>query len=172
MDLSSAGVELIKHWERLRLIAYPDPATNGAPWTIGWGHTGDVRPGDTITQAEAERLFRSDVAETVVAVNMLIDNAKVPQHEFNALVSFAFNVGPDIDDDLLPEGLGDSTLLRLYRAGDVKGAAAEFMKWNRAGKPRRPMLGLTRRRVAEQAMFLGRDWHMALAAFDSDERIA
>ena len=75
------------------------------------------------------------------------------QYQFDALVSFAYNVGLDIDADNIAEGLGDSTLLRKHLAGDYEGAAAQFAAWNKNdGKVLR---GLVRRRAAEAAMYRG-----------------
>lgn len=161
MNLSGNGGELIKFWEKLMLVAYPDPATGGDPWTIGWGHTGpDVMPGQVITEEQAQILFDMDVEEFVAGVNKLNLYRLIPQCQFDALVSFAFNLGP--------ENLGKSSLLRKFLAGDIEGAAREFPKWNNANG--KPMRGLTRRRIAEQAMFLGQDWRKVLAEFDSDEK--
>ena len=53
MTISQRGIDLIINFEGISLIAYPDPATGGDPWTIGYGHTGGVKPGDTCTEAEA-----------------------------------------------------------------------------------------------------------------------
>lgn len=142
----------IRSFEALRLKAYPDPGTGGDPWTIGYGHTGrHVVPGLEITEAEANELFDGDVMIAEDGVNQLV---KVPltTGQFDALVSFAFNVGLDIDTDDVAEGLGDSTLLKKLNRGDYAGAAAEFPKWNRAGG--KIMNGLIRRRAAEQQMFL------------------
>ena len=88
-----------------------------------------------------------------MGVNSLI---KVPatQGQFDALVSFAYNVGLDIDEDTLAEGLGDSTLLRKFNAKDYAGCAAEFPKWNKAGGV--VLNGLTKRRAGERAMFEGK----------------
>ena len=55
--------EIAKRHEGLRLTAYPDPATSGAPWTIGYGHTRGVRPGDTCSREQAEAWFEQDWAE-------------------------------------------------------------------------------------------------------------
>lgn len=160
---SEAGLTLIKYFEQCRLHAYPDPGTGGDPWTIGWGHTGPgVYPGLLITQERADGLlreedlplFESDVRELV--------NITLAQCEFDALVSFAFNVGSDIDSDDDAEGLGDSTLLRKLNAGDIASAADQFLVWNRAGG--KVLLGLRRRRVAERAMFLGAGVVAAIAA--------
>ncbi|WP_369127544.1 lysozyme, partial [Xenorhabdus bovienii] len=54
MKISNKGLEFIQQWEGLKLKAYPDPATGGIPWTIGYGHTKDVKPGQVITEQQAE----------------------------------------------------------------------------------------------------------------------
>lgn len=139
--ISQAGIDLIKRFEGLRLKAYPDPATGGEPWTIGIGHTGGVRPGDVITEARAEQLLRQDVGRFERAVARLCPITTQPQ--FDALVSFAFNVG---------EGnLESSTLRKLHNAGDYAGAAGQFERWNRAAG--KIMTGLTRRRAAEAQLY-------------------
>lgn len=146
--LGPKGLALIKHFEELRLVAYLCPAK---VWTIGWGHTKGVKPGDTCTKEQAEKWLLEDCEEFERAVHMLV---KVPitQNQFDALVSFTFNVGPDIDADTIAEGLGDSTLLRKLNGGDYAGAALEFPKWNKGGGYVLP--GLVRRRAAEQNLFL------------------
>lgn len=142
MKISQKGLDLIKRFEGLRLDAYICP---GNVWTIGYGSTRGVKQGDRITKERAEELLREDVARFESPVRRLV---KVPleQHQFDALVSFAFNVGSG--------ALGSSTLLRLLNAGDYAGAAAQFDRWNRAGG--QVLAGLTRRRAAERAMFEGR----------------
>ena len=142
MKISDAGIALIKSFEGLRLEAYPDPATGGDPWTIGYGHTGEVRPGMVITEAEAEQLLRQDIVQFEMCVNRLLQ-VTVTQGQFDALVSFAFNLGC--------ANLRKSTLMRKLNAGDAEGAAAEFLVWNRAAG--RVMAGLTRRREAERDLF-------------------
>lgn len=141
--LSQAGVELIKQFEGLELKAYPDPATGAEPWTIGIGHTGGVRPGDVITEARAEQLLRQDVGRFEVAVRKYCP--VTTQGQFDALVSFAFNVGE--------ENLKTSTLRRLHNEGDYAGAAGQFARWNKANG--KVMTGLTRRRAAEAKMYRG-----------------
>lgn len=150
MKTGAKGQALIKSFESCKLKAYPDPKTGGAPWTIGWGHTGpEVKPGLVWTQAQADAAFLSDLAVFERDVTSLV---KVPltQNQFDALVSFAYNVGSDIDADDNAEGLGDSTLLKKLNAGDYAGAADEFLKW------RKPinLPGILRRRKAERALFL------------------
>ena len=149
---SQAGIDLIKHFEGLRLTAYQCSAE---VWTIGYGTTftalGPVKEGDRITESEAETLLMSDVRlfEHRVRDNVLV---QMTQHQFDALVSFTYNVGSG--------ALSGSTLLRKLNRLDIGGAADEFLRWNRAdGKV---VEGLTKRRKAERAMFLGRDWMATL----------
>lgn len=139
--LSAKGIEHIKASEGLRLKAYPDPASGGDPWTIGYGSTTGVKPGQVITEAQAEQMLRKDVARFEGAVNKLAP--KTTQGQFDALVSFSFNVG---------EGnLAKSTLLKFHNAGDYAGAANEFSKWvNAAG---RKMPGLVTRRAGEAKLY-------------------
>lgn len=152
MKASERGRAFIKSFESCRLEAYPDPGTGGEPWTIGWGHTGsEVKPGLIWTQEQADQAFDDDLAQFEGAVNSLV-KASLNQNQFDALVSFAFNVGPDIDADEMAEGLGDSTLLKKLNAGDYRGAAEEFPKWNKSGG--KVMPGLVRRRAGERTMFL------------------
>ena len=148
MITSETGKALIKSFESCRLIAYKD---GGGVWTIGWGHTGpEVCEGLVWTQDTADRAFLEDLAYFEVGVDALV---KVPltQGEFDALVSFAYNCGLDQDEDTKAEGLGDSTLLRKLNDSDYNGAAAEFPKWNKDNG--KIVNGLTRRRMAEKALF-------------------
>lgn len=139
--LSDTGVKHIKASEGLRLKAYPDPASGGDPWTIGYGSTTGVKPGQVITEAQAEQMLRKDVARFEGAVNKLAP--KTTQGQFDALVSFSFNVG---------EGnLAKSTLLKLHNAGDYAGAANEFSKWTLAAGKRMP--GLVTRRAGEAKLY-------------------
>lgn len=152
--ISNEGIQLIQHFESCRLKTY---LCSAGKLTIGWGHTGaDVKAGMVITQARADELFRIDVGRFVKDVNFLVKKP-ITQKQFDALVSFAFNIGSDIDDDKIAEGLGDSTLLRHVNNGDFAKAADEFLKWDKArvkGKLTR-LAGLTKRRVAERALFTG-----------------
>lgn len=152
MKISNNGLNLIKAYEGLELTAYPDPGTGGAPWTIGYGHTGpEVHAGLVWTQQQAEQALASDVAQFERDVTSLV-KVQINQNQFDALVSFAYNCGSDIDADDIAEGLGDSTLLKKLNAGDYDGAANEFPKWNRSGG--KVLSGLTKRRNAERSLFL------------------
>lgn len=132
--------ELIKKWEGLRLVAYkPTPADR---WTIGWGHTKNVTPGQRITRNEAQALFEEDVAWAEEAVNRYV-KVKLNQKMFDTLVSFTFNIG---------EGnFSESTLLRKLNNRDYEGAANEFARWKYQGKT--VLRGLVRRRAEEEDYF-------------------
>jgi lysozyme len=143
-QISANGKALIKRFEGCKLRAYPDPATGGDPWTIGWGTTGaDIVPGLTWTQAQADARFADDLARFAAKVAALINGAPTTQGQFDALVSFAYNVGLG--------NLKGSTLLKSHKAGRWLSAKAEFSRWNKAdGKV---MPGLTTRRAAESALY-------------------
>jgi len=144
MNYSKNGLHLTENFEGLRLTAYPDPATHGDPWTIGYGHTGaEVHQGMTITQEQAEEFLMQDVQKAVQTVNSKV-HTDLTQNEFDALVDFVFNCGAG--------NFAGSTLLRKINAGDMEGAALEFEKWTHAdGKV---MAGLIKRRHAEAVLFL------------------
>jgi lysozyme len=144
MTINQDGLELIKSFEGLYLDAYLDPVDI---WTIGYGHTEGVYEGMTITEAQAEDLLREDLAEFEAAVSEAVQ-VDLNENQFSALVSFTFNLGP--------ENIFDSTLLKLLNQGDFQGAADQFLIWNKAGS--QELEGLTRRRKAERALFLGEDW--------------
>jgi lysozyme len=137
---SSNGLALTKSFEGIELKAYQDSV---GVWTIGYGHTGtDVKRGLVITQPQADILLAADVAWAVTAVNKAV-TAPINQNQFDALVDFTFNLGA--------ANFATSTLLRLLNAGDYAGAAAQFIRWNKAkGKV---LAGLTRRRQAETDLF-------------------
>ena len=148
MQTSEKGIKNIKVFEGCSLTAYPDPGTGGAPWTIGYGWTHPVdgkpiKPGMTIKQETADRLLKTGLVSYENDV-LKMAKVKLTQGQFDALVSFAYNVGS--------RALSTSTLLRKLNDGDVKGAADEFLRWNKAGG--KVLNGLTRRREAERALFL------------------
>ena len=149
MKTSPSGIAFIKSVEGLRLKAYQD---SGGVWTIGYGRVVGVKEGMVITEAQADAFLAEDIAMVERGVTSLVNIVLWP-HEINALVSFAFNVGTDIDADDKAKGLGDSTLLKLLNAEDRVGAAAELAKWHHAGGKR--VRGLLIRRLREALMFLG-----------------
>lgn len=148
MRISDKGIALIKQFEGCSLTAYPDPGTGGEPWTIGygWTHPVDGKPikrGMTIDQVTADRLLKTGLVGYENDVLKIV-RVKLTQGQFDALVSFAYNVGS--------RALSTSTLLKRLNAGDIKGAADEFLRWNKAGG--KVMPGLTNRRKAERDVFL------------------
>lgn len=148
MRISDKGISLIKQFEGLRLTAYQDSV---GVWTIGYGWTlpvdgKPIRPGMTIKDETAERLLRTGLVGYESDVSKLV-KVKLTQGQFDALVSFAYNLGA--------RTLSTSTLLQKLNAGDYAGAADEFPRWNKAGGKVLP--GLTRRREAERALFLSDD---------------
>lgn len=139
--ISDKGIHLIKNFEGCRLTAYRCPANI---LTIGYGHTGcDVFAGQKITQEEAERLLRQDLTVHCNNVSQLV---KVPlnQNQFDALVSFEYNVGYG--------NFKNSTLLKLLNQGKYKEASEQFGRWKFAGG--KVLAGLVKRREAEKALFL------------------
>jgi len=131
-------VNLIKEFEGCQLKAYVCPA---GVLTIGYGHTGpDVRPGMRITEAEAERLLKEDLKRFEQSVTRLI-TVPFTQHEFDATVSFTFNVGTG--------SLEHSTFKRRINTGESKPLCfqEEFPKWVNGSDG--PLPGLVRRREAE-----------------------
>ena len=151
---SKDALTLIKYFEGCSLKAYPDPGSaDGKPWTIGYGHTGkEVTKGLAWTQAQADAALAGDVARFACDVEKLI-KVSVTQSQFDALVSFAYNIGVG--------ALASSTLLRLLNAGDYDGASKQLALWNKNNG--KVMRGLTRRRAAETALFLGASGHEAVA---------
>jgi lysozyme len=126
--------------------AYPDPGSGGDPWTIGWGSTGpDIKKGTVWTQRQCDDRFESHVAEFAEGVAKAIGSAPTTQGQFDAMVSFAYNVGLG--------ALAKSTLLKKHKAGDHAGAAAEFAKWNKAAG--KVLNGLVKRRAAEASLYRG-----------------
>lgn len=160
MKLSDDGLDLIKRSEGFRNKAYPDPGTGAEPWTIAYGHTAGVRPGDTCTEAQGDRWLREDVRDVDNMLNARIVGhtpESLTQYEYDALGSFLFNTGPGgkgVKDGLFMLKSGrPSTLYRSVLAGDMHTAAHQFRLW---ANP--PLLGLRIRRERERVMFTGGDW--------------
>jgi len=139
MQYSPNGLKLTEQFEGLSLTAYQDVA---GIWTNGYGNTHNVVPGSTITLEQAQSDLMSNISGAVYVVNKVV-HVPLTQNQFDALVDFVFNLGSG--------SFQSSTLLRKLNAKDYAGAAAEFPKWNHAGGV--VVDGLTRRRLAEQALF-------------------
>lgn len=152
MRVSQKGIDLIKKFEGLRLLAYVCPA---GVLTIGYGHTGaDVKPGMRIAEVEAEKLLWKDTESAQQTVSSFV-SVKLNQNEYDALVSFTFNVGPT--------AFVNSTLLRLLNHGaERKIVAGEFARWVKAGNDQ-PVPGLVRRREEEKKLFLEKSKHPLLS---------
>jgi lysozyme len=145
MRISDKGLELIKHFEGLSLKAYKCPA---GVQTISWGVTvypdgTKVEEGDTCTLEEAEQLLRNVLIEFEECVDKLVE-FELEQHQFDALVSFAYNLGC--------ASLKRSTLLKIINVNpNLPTITAEFNKWVNAGGRR--LEGLVKRRAAEAHLY-------------------
>ena len=143
MKTSNKGVEFIKRHEGFRNSAYKCPA---GVWTIGYGHTSGVNSGDVITAMEGGRLLRHDLAHAEAVVNN--QRVDLTQNQFDALVSFVFNVGSG--------NFAKSTLLRKLKvdANDPT-IASEFRKWDKARQNGilKVLPGLAKRRAEEANLY-------------------
>jgi lysozyme len=144
LQASSAAYNLIKQFEGLRLTAYLCPAH---VWTIGWGHTAGVNPGDVVTEPQAEALLAADVSPIERDLPKVI-HAPLTQGQFDALVSLCFNLmgGALALPSLAPKLVG------YLNAGDPAHAADELLDIDKANGQVLP--GLVRRRQAERQVFL------------------
>lgn len=153
MQTSQNGIELIKNFESCELRTYRCAAGKN---TIGYGHTKGVVPGMSITYEQAEQFLRDDLSDVERDISRL--NLTLTQYQFDALVSFAFNVGFG--------NLKTSTLMKKLKQGDITGAMRQFTAWiyvthsvklndGRKMVIREPLRGLCARRMSEQAMFNG-----------------
>lgn len=139
-----AGQAIIKEYEGLRLEAYTCPA---GVWTIGWGHTGpEVEDGLEISLDEAQEYFEEDLLKFETGIRKYV-MVEINQNQFDALVSLSYNIGIG--------AFKSSTLLRKLNAGDIQGAANQFLVWKYESK--RVLPGLVRRRKSERELFLKND---------------
>ena len=144
MIISIPGVELLTHFEGLRLEAYQDSV---GVWTIGYGHTKGVTPSMKITESQASNLLKTELIEYQNYINEMV-KVELSQCEYDALVCWVYNLGPT--------NLRESTLLKVLNQGDKFLVPEQIRRWNRAGG--KVLKGLVRRREAEALMFAGRDW--------------
>ena len=143
MRTGKAGLDHIKEFEGLSLKDYDDGT---GVRTVGYGHTSSAGPpavtkGMTITKQKAEDILQSDLHEVENDVTRLV-TAPINQNQFDAFVSFHFNTG----------GLGRSSALKYFNAGNSKEVPSLLLMWNKAGGKVLP--GLIRRRKAEGALFM------------------
>lgn len=147
---NAEGVELIKHFEGLRLEAYMCPARR---LTIGYGHTGrDVFPGQKITEEKAGTLLHEDLLMFEKGVYNVLEGIALNSDRFSALVSFAYNMGLG--------ALSSSTLLRKIKSGDMSAVPVQLMRWCYAGNSGKKFVlpGLVKRRNAEANLWNSEDW--------------
>lgn len=155
--VNKRGIEIIKSREGCKLQSYLCPA---GKWTIGYGSTfyengKPVKEGDVITQERAESLFKNTVKYFHDEIVNKLLKVRLNDDQLSALVSFAYNVGLDIDADLLPEGLGDSTLLKKVNANpNDPSIEKEFLKWTKSNG--KVLKGLVLRRQEEANLYFGR----------------
>ena len=141
MFTSASGIEMIQKFEGLRLKAYKDSV---GVWTIGYGHTGGhIHKGMHISEERAHELLAIDLDHFERCVGHFV-KVNLTQGEFDALVSFAYNLGC--------EALRKSTLLKKLNDKDYEGAAQEFARWTHAGH--KVLKGLVARREQERERFI------------------
>jgi lysozyme len=137
------AVSLVGGFEGIRLNAYPDPATRGHPWTICYGSTEGVKPGDKKSLDECKALLVKELDAYADKVEACIKRPMSDETEV-AFLSLAYNIGTG--------GFCKSSVARLYNAGDGKGACDAMLRFNRAAGVVFP--GLTKRRVKERQLCL------------------
>lgn len=140
MKTSDNGIDFLKEVESVKLKAYLD---TGGVWTNGVGHTGpDVHEGQEVDGAQVNAWLKEDVLEAEDAVNRGV-KVSLSQNQFDALVSFTFNVGVS--------AFLNSTLLRKLNASDYEGAKNELSRWVRDNG--KIVKGLVNRRLKEQKLY-------------------
>lgn len=137
--VGAAAVALIGGFEGLRLNAYPDPATKGPPWTVCYGETAGVKPGDRYTVEQCRAMLRSSLDSYANGIEKCV-KVPLPDTRYVALVSFAYNVGVG--------AACNSSVVRNINAGNPKAGCDALLKWNRAAGIVFP--GLTKRRERER----------------------
>ena len=144
MKPSNKSIELVKHFEGFESAAYLCPAN---VWTIGYGHTKDVQPGDEWSESNADHMLEVEMEEYEGYIHDSV-TAPINQDQFDALVSWVYNLGGG--------NLKASTMLKVLNAGQYEEVPAQMMRWNKAGG--KVLEGLTRRRQAEANLFMGKEW--------------
>ena len=140
MQINEAGINLIKKFEGLHLRAYEYlPGI----WKIGYGHTRTAKPGQVITEAEADRLLREDLRVFEQGVLRALDGAPTTENQFSAMVSLASQFGLG--------GFYWSTVLGFHKEGRTAEAARAFTEFQ---NPSKVPPELIRRREAEARLYL------------------
>jgi lysozyme len=146
MNISQEGISLIKKFEGCELEAYKCAA---GVWTIGYGHTKDVKEGDSILKEDAESMLMHELQKYCNDVDIAV-KVDLKQNEFDALVSWTYNLGLT--------NLNSSTMLKVLNEGKHDEVPAQMKRWNKASGQVKQ--GLVRRREAEALMFEGKDWSL------------
>ena len=144
MKISQEGIALIKRFEGCELKAYQDSV---GVWTIGYGHTKEVKEGDEINQEHAEFMLTEEMPEYEGYINNMV-KVLLEQNQFDALCSWVYNLGPT--------NLKNSTLLTVLNQERYKEVPQEIKRWNKAGGV--VLNGLIVRRQAEALLFEGKEW--------------
>ena len=144
MQISTEGISLIKKFEGCELESYQCAA---GVWTIGFGSTHNIEEGMNISKDRAEELLLEDIAEFEESVLESVD-MPMSQHQFDALVYWTFNLGPN--------NLKSSSMLKVLNSGNYEDVPEQIKRWNKAGG--KVLDGLIRRREAEALLFSGEDW--------------
>lgn len=140
MNISKQGIDLIKNFESLKLTAYLCPA---GVWTIGYGHTTNVRRGDIITEEQAQKMLESDLAWVERTIQATV-TVPLSQNQYDALCSIIYNIGSTM--------FSNSTLLKYINSGAEENAiVSQFMRWKFVGG--RESKGLVNRRRREIALW-------------------
>ena len=140
--MNAAGMQILKECEGLYLNSYKCPA---GVWTIGYGCTKGIRPGMTITEAQAEEMLREELSKFEEGLEKELGHIPLNENQFSALVSLTYNCGIGA----VVEG---TTIRRKLEAKDYRGAAEGFLLWNKGGG--RVLPGLVKRREMERKLFL------------------
>lgn len=143
MNISQEGIDLIKSFEGLKLEAYKCQA---GIWTIGYGHTKNVKDKDIISNSQADCFLVQDLYFIEQSINQLV-KVELNQNQYDALCSFVFNVGV--------LAFNQSTLLAKLNMGNYIGASNELERWNKITVDgiKQSSTGLTNRRKAEKNLF-------------------
>ncbi|EPS4685159.1 lysozyme [Salmonella enterica subsp. enterica] len=140
MKVSDNGRAFIRAHEGVKLAAYQD---GGGVWTIGYGHTRGVKQGQVINHEQADEFLNNDLRQVESCISERVTVA-LNQNQFDALVSFVFNVGR--------QAFSDSTLLKKLNEDNYRAAADQFTRWVYDND--KFVQGLYNRRVAERDLFL------------------
>lgn len=146
--MGTVAYDLIKKFEGCSLKAYPDPATGGTPWTIGYGSTMDkngkpFKKGDIITQSEAEALLVRDINKIQNELQKDTKLAKLSENAIDAIISLCYNVG-----------IGSFKRSKCYKAIIENDLETVCRQWDWFKANGKFMKGLARRRIAELGEFL------------------